>query len=80
MELEYCYKDNDFTYEINEDDLIEFLNTKTKSELIDLLIESFDFEVFTDELRDFFEGDAIEYFEKEKDPLGYVGISQKDFL
>lgn len=80
MELEYCYKDNDFTYEITEDDLIEFLNTKTKSELIDLLIESFDFEVFADELRDFFESDAIEYFEKEKDPFGYVGISQKDFL
>ena len=84
MTLYYTINGEEFQFEIEIDDLYEFFKSKTKNELVEIIFESMDesdlFYNFEDELKEYFEDDAERKFEAENDPLGSVGMSQKDFI
>ena len=76
------YDDSD--YEITNDDIHEYLKSRTKNELIELILDIVDYEDLRDELTEYFEDEARESYndskEYEKDPLGYYGMSESDFI
>ncbi len=62
----------------------EYTQRKIASFIKDNEIEETMFEKYEDELKEYFEEEARESYEAskeyEKDPLGYYGMSQKDFF
>lgn len=84
MELNYVFNGEEFDFEVNTDDLYEFFKNKTKNELLEIIFDNMDesdlFWNFEDDLKDYYEDDALNKYEKNKDPLGYVGMREKDFI
>lgn len=93
MILNYDFEDDYFEYEPDSDELdcalTSILNTLNKDGLISLVLYIKDSECdlteyFQDELKEYFEKYAYESYrdskEYEKDPLGYFGMKQSDFI
>ena len=80
MTLDY----KDFEYEIDNQKIEEYLKSRTKNDLIEIILDYIDFEDLKDELTEYFEDEAYEYYQDstdyEKDPLGYYGMKQSDFI
>lgn len=84
MIIVYNFKGEDFEFEVTSEDIKEYLKTRPKNELLDIILELIEeidlFDHLKDELTDYFEDDAKSQYEATKDPLGYVGMSQSDFI
>ena len=78
----------DYEYEISIEDIDNYLKTRTKNELLEIIFNVIDYdELFNyleDDLLDYFEDEANEQYEDskeyDKDPLGYFGMKQSDFI
>lgn len=84
MIIEYEFNGDYFEYEITQEELMEYLRTIPKNELLNMifdLIEEIDlFDYLKDYLTDYFESDARRQYYENKDPLGSIGMSQSDFI
>lgn len=94
-EIYYDFDDNEFLYEADEYRLNEYIETLFENEYsvtkeqAQRIIENFDLyesleEIYEEQIKDFFEDLAYEEYvdscEYRKDPLGYYGISNSDFI
>lgn len=93
MKLSYSTDYESFDHEIDsfevQDALEHVLKSFTKEELISLLVTDLDIqpeleEYFYDDIKDYYENEAWDAYEDkllyDRDPLGYYGLSQRDFL
>ena len=91
MTFKYKFDDEDFEFEVAFHEIKEalcgvILHDCDRHELMNIILEmdSGVEKYFEDELASYFEDEAYEAFkdakEYEKDPLGYNGLSIKDFI
>lgn len=84
MTINYIFDGKDFEFQITDEKFNDFLQSKSKNELIDIILENIDkedlFDCLVDEISEYFEDEAERKFESENDPLGSVGMSQSDFI
>ena len=84
MTINYIFHGKDFTVEVTDEKFNDFLQSKSKNELIDIILENIDkedlFDCLVDEISEYYEDEAERKFEAENDPLGSVGMSQSDFI
>ena len=84
MTINYIFDNKDFEFQITDEKFNDFLQSKSKNELIDIILENIDkedlFDCLVDEISEYFEKEATRKFESETDPLGSVGMSQSDFI
>lgn len=84
MTINYIFDGKDFEFEVDSDKFEDFLKSKKKSELLEIIFNFIDkdelFECFVDEVSEYYEDEAERKFEAENDPLGSVGMSQRDFI
>ena len=75
----------DFEYEVEEVDYRSILDELDKKELIDYILDNIDYsdieENFYDEIKEYYESEADEWFRESKiDDHTYYGVSESDFL
>lgn len=84
MTINYIFDNKDFTFEVTDEKFEDFLKSKSKSELLEIIFNFIDkdelFECFVDEISEYYEDEAERKFEAENDPMGSVGMSQRDFI
>lgn len=93
MKLSYSTDYESFDHEIDsfevQEALEHVLDKFTKEELICLLVTDLDIqseleEYFHDDIKDYYEDEAWDAYRDDllysRDPLGYYGMSQRDFL
>lgn len=93
MKISYSNNYESFDYELECDEVNEALESTldkfTKEELINLIVTELDIKpelesYFHDDIADYYELEAWDYYADSQickyDPLGYWGMSQRDFL
>ena len=84
MTINYIFDGKDFEFEVDNDKFEDFLKSKKKSELLEIIFNFIDkdelLECFVDEVSEYYEDEAERKFEAENDTLGSVGMSQRDFI
>lgn len=72
-----------FEYEIGYDEIEEFLKSKTKNQLIEIILDCADLEDFKEEIAEYFAEEAFEnqrdLKDFEQDPYSYNGVKESDF-
>lgn len=84
MTLNYVFDGKDFEFEVDDEKFEDFLASKSKYELLEIIFDFINkdelFDCFVDEISEYFEDEAERKFEAENDPLGSVGMSQENFI
>lgn len=84
MTINYIFDGKEFEFEVDNEKFEDFLKSKSKSELLEIIFDVIDkdelFDCFVDEISEYYEDEAERKFEAENDPLGSVGMSQRDFI